>query len=111
MPFTVSSSTGQIYSGTATNNVASQVTLSSSFAVVDNTMRDKGVWIRATDASRKLTVHGMIRRGNSADGFVAQPCIDYQKQNYTYYAVSTYFNSTTLSLISQVLLIGCETVS
>ena len=88
--------------------MASQVTLSSSFAVVDNTVRDKGVWIWATEASRKITVHGMIRRGNSADGFVALPCIDYQKQNYTYYAVSTYFSSTRPSFISQVLLIGCE---
>ena len=95
---------GELYSGTATNSITSQVTLSHSFAVVDNTMRDKGVWIHAVDASRTLTVHGMIRRGNSADGFVALPCYDYQKQNYTYYAVSRHFSS----YISQVLLIGCE---
>ena len=71
---------GELYSGTATNSITSQVTLSHSFAVVDNTMRDKGVWIHAVDASRKLTVHGMIRRGNSADGFVALPCYDYQNR-------------------------------
>ena len=101
VPFTVSSSTGLIYSGIATNSVASQVTLSSSFAVVDNSMRDKGVWIRA---SRKLTVHGMNYARGTADGFVALPCHDYHQLNYTYYAVSTHFSS----LIGQVLLIGCE---
>jgi len=108
VPFTVSSSTGQIYSGTATNSVAINVTLSSSFAVVDNTVRDKGVWIRATEASKKLTVHGLNTASFTVDGFVALPCHDYQKQNYNYYAVSTYFSRNSEMLISQVLLIGCE---
>jgi len=105
--FTVSSSTGQIYSGIVTNDVAINVTLSSSFAVVSNTERDKGVWVHATDASRKLTVHCMNYETASSDGFVALPCHDYQKQNYTYYAVSTYFDRGSAHL-SQVLLTGCE---
>ena len=71
-------------------------------------MRDKGVWVCATDASRTLTVHGMNYVSNTADGFVALPCYDYQIQNFTYYAVSTHFNRTSEGLISQVLLIGCE---
>ena len=110
VPFTVSSSTGQIYSGTATNNVVRSVSLSSSFAVVDNTVRDKGVWIRAIDASKKLTVHGMNYALGTADGFVALPCHDYQKQNYTFYAVSTLYNRLpySASRLSVVLLIGCE---
>ena len=108
VPFTVSSSTGQIYSGTVTNGIARTVTLSSSFAVVDNTMRNKGVWIRATDASNELTVYGMNNASGTADGFVALPCHDYQKQNYTFYAVSTHFNRSSTQLISQVLLVGCE---
>ena len=97
VPFTVSSSTGQIYSGTATNSIAINVTLPSSFAVFNNTMRDKGVWIHAIDT---ITVYGMNYAEGTADGFVALPCYDYQKQNYTFYAVSYYQ--------SQVLLIGCE---
>ena len=112
VPFTVSSSTGQIYSDTATNSTVINVTLPSSFAVFNDTIRDGGVWVRATDVRRKLTVYGMndnIR--GSTDGFVALPCHDYQKQNYTYYAVSTYFGRTVRDpeeLISEVLLVGCE---
>ena len=68
VPFTVSSSTGQIYSGNATNNEAIDIILPSSFAVLDNTMRDKGVWVHATDASKKLTVHGMNYASCTADG-------------------------------------------
>ena len=59
VPFTVSSSTGQIYSDTATNSIVINVTLSSSFAVLNDTVRDGGVWVRATDVRRKLTVYGM----------------------------------------------------
>ena len=106
VPFTVSSNTGQIYSGTVTNSAARSVTLPSSFAVLNNTVRDKGVWIHATES---ITVHGMSNAAYSADGFVALPCYDFQKQNYTFYAVSTYFNNRTSSrFISQVLLVGCE---
>ena len=105
--FTVSSSSGQIYSGTATDGIARTVTLSTSFAVEDSTVRNKGVWIRATDASKTLTVHGMNNVSTTADGFVALPCHDYQKQNYTFYAVSTQFNRSSSPLVSQVLLVGC----
>ena len=108
VPFTVSSSTGLIYSGTATNTGARSVTVPSSFAVVNNTVRDKGVWIRAIDATRKLTVQGMNYVSGSTDGFVALPCYDFQIPNFTYYAVSTHFNRTTEGLTSQVLLVGCE---
>ena len=67
VPFTISSSTGQIYSGTATNSVAINVTLPSNFAVLNNTMRD---------ASKELTVHGINNNtGGSTDGFVALPCL------------------------------------
>jgi len=108
VPFTVSSSTGLIYSGIATNSVTINVTLPSSFAVVNNTVRDKGVWICATDTSRKLTVQGMNYADHTTDGFVALPCYDFQIPNFTYYAVSTHFNRTTEGLTSQVLLVGCE---
>ena len=112
--FTVSSSTGLIYSGT-TNSVAINLILLSSFAVLNNTIRDGRVWVHTTDASKELTVHGINNNaGGSTDGFVALPCHDYQKQNYTYYAVSTHFGRTINSEInaegiaSEVLLIGCE---
>ena len=110
VPFTVSSSTGQLYSGNAKNNEAIDVTLPSSFAVENNTVRNKGVWIHATDA---ITVHGMNDASNSADGFVALPCYDFQQQNYVFYAVSTHYNQTSdnssaVQLMSQVLLVGCK---
>ena len=149
--FTVSSSTGLIHSGTATNTGAINVTLPTNFVVEDNAVRDKGVWIHAADTSKKLTVHGMnillttVNESNSAngstriagatddgsgstsadeptsadgptsaygptsaDGFVALPCYDFQKQNYTFYAVSTYFTRTSERLVSQVLLLACK---
>ena len=115
VPFTVSSSTGQIYSGTATNSVAINLILPSNFEVLNNTVRDGGVWVHTTDASKVLTVHGMNNSTvGSTDGFVALPCHDYQKQNYTYYAVSTHFGRTvnseinSVGLISEVLLVGCD---
>ena len=115
VPFTVSSSTGLIYSGTATNSMAINVTLPSTFAVLNDTVRDGGVWVYATDASKELTVHGINDNiQGSTDGFVALPCHDYQKQNYTYYAVSTHFGRTINSeinaggFVSEVLLVGCE---
>ena len=83
--FIVSSSTGQIYSGTVTNSVASSVTLPSSFAVLNNTVRDKGVWVQATDV---VTVQGMNYRSGSADGFVAFFNMADKTETYTYYAVS-----------------------
>ena len=108
--FNVSSSTGQIYSGIATSSVVSQVTFSSSLAVLDNSERDKGVWIHATDT---ITVNGINNASNTADGFVALPCYDFEKQNYIFYAVSTHYNRTSdnsseVQLMSQVLLVGCE---
>ena len=60
VPFTVSSSTGQIYSGTATNSVAINVTLPSTFAVLNNTVRDGGVWVYVTDAFKELCMASMI---------------------------------------------------
>ena len=139
VPFTVSSSTGLIHSGTATNTGAINVTLPTNFAVEDNAVRDKGVWIHAADTSKKLTVHAMnillttVNESNSADGsiriagatddgsgsttadeptsadgFVALPCYDFQKQNYTFYTVSTYFTRTSERLASQVLLLACK---
>jgi len=76
VPFTISSSTGQIYSGTATNSVAINVTLPSTFAVLNDTVRDGGVWVYATDASKELTVHGVNDNiQGSTDGFVALPCL------------------------------------
>ena len=110
VPFTVSSSTGLIYSGTATNTGAINVTLPSSFAVVNNTVRDGGVWICAIDATRKLTVQGMNYAEYTTDGFVALPCYTYHKKSYTYYAVSIRFDRTpyNYSRYSVVLLVGCE---
>jgi len=82
--FTVSSSTGLIYSGTATNTGTINVTLPSSFVVINDTVRDGGVWIHATDASKELTVYAMNTiTGGSTDGFVALPCNDFQIQNLT----------------------------
>ena len=115
MSFTVSSSTGLIYSDTATNSVAINLILLSSFAVLNDTVRDGGVLVHTTDASKELTVHGINNNtGGSTDGFMALPCHDYRKQNYIYYAVSTRFGRTinleiySVGLISEVLLVGCD---
>ena len=104
VPFTVSSSTGEIYSGTVTNSMVRSVTLPSSFAVIYSDIRDKGVWIHATDANKRLTVYGMNDNSFNAEGYVALPCYNFLEQNYTYYAV-TYIAA---EYFSQVLIIGCE---
>ena len=105
--FTVSSSTDQIYSGTVTNSVASNVTLPSNFDVVNSAVRNQGVLVQATNV---ITVQGMNYRPASADGFVALPCNAYQKGIYTYYAVSIRYDRIphTYSQFSVVLLVGCE---
>jgi len=84
--------------------VTRSVILSDSFAVIDNDERDKGVWIHATDA---ITVYGMNNASGTADGFVALPGYDYQKQKCVYYAVSTYIYPSD-ALLSQVLLVGIK---
>ena len=66
------------------------------------------MWIHANNASNEISVYGMNYVSNSADGFLALPCYDYQVQNYTYYAMSGYFARTPDVLKSQVMLIGCE---
>lgn len=103
VPFTLSSSMGLIYSGIVTNSVAQYVTLPNSFAVLNNTVRDKGVWVQATDA---ITVHGMNYLSSSADGFVALPYYAYHKKTYTYYAVSI----RSISRYSVVLLVDRKSV-
>jgi len=107
--FSVRSSRGNLYSGTAYNTFFQQVTLSSSYAVSGITVRDKGVWIQATDAGKHLIVYGVNFQQYTTDGYVALPCYDYQIGSYTYYAVSTHFsNRTNDRLSSEVLLVGCE---
>ena len=104
--FSVRSSQGNLCSNTAHNNYFTQVTLPNSYAVSDITERDKGVWIRATDTSKRLIVYGV---NVQQDGFVAFPCYNYPIESYTYYAVSTPFSNTTSErLSSEVLLVGCE---
>ena len=105
--FTVSSSTGQIYYDIVTNSETRNMTLPSDFAALNNTVRDKGVLVQATNV---ITVQGMNYRSGSADGFVALPCNAYQKGTYTYYEVSIRYNRIpfTYSRFSAVLLIECE---
>ena len=107
--FYVRSSQGILYSGTAYNTNFRQVTLSVSYAVSGITVRDKGVWIQATDTSKRLIVYGLNFQQYTTDGFVALPCNNYQIASYTYYAVSTHFsNRSSGRLSSEVLLVGCE---
>ena len=107
--FSVHGSRGNLYSGTAYNNFFTRVTLPNSYTVSGITVRDKGVWIQATDTSKRLIVYGVNVQQYTTDGFVALPCYDYLIDSYTYYAVSTHFSNRTYDRISsEVLLVGCE---
>ena len=51
----------------------------------------------------------MSKDSVTAEGYVALPCYDYQKENYTFYAVSRYFDTPYYYIyLSEVLLVGCE---
>ena len=76
--------------------------------IYEESERNKGVLVRATDPTKLLTVYGINDADMSADMFLALPCHRYPVENYKYFV----FSANTLSLSgvfqSRFLIVACE---
>ena len=90
------------FTGVASNNVTTRVTLPLSIRVFSNsiTERNKGIRVKAEEEKR-IVVYGLNFCGTSSDSFVALPCDQLPVLVYEYYAVS--YGSG-----SSALLVGCS---
>ena len=100
--FTVETLMGFSFTGVATNNVTTQVTLPSDIQVFfDNiTERNKGIRVKAEE-ERRIVVYGLNFHVGTSDAFLALPCDQLPVAEYEYYAVSYGF-------VSRALLVGCS---
>ena len=101
--FTVNA-TGFSYSGVATQNSSTNVTLPSSLQVRNDSAseRNKGIYVKA-EGDKKIVVYGLSYHVFTSDAFLALPCSRLPIDEYEYYAV-TY---TPLSQ-SSILIVACE---
>ena len=103
--FTVETLTGFSFTGVATNNATTQVTLPSDIQVnTNNITEQKGIRVIAED-ERRIAVYGLNFHEFSSDAFLALPCDQLPVSEYEYYAVSYGTQSTRTS---RVLLVGCS---
>ena len=102
--FTVNA-TGFSYSGIATRNSSTSVTLPNSLQVRDVSERNKGIYIKA-EGDRKITVYGLNYRTATTDAFLALPCKYLPIDEYEYYAVTYPLSST--DFLSTILIVACE---
>ena len=101
--FTVNA-TGFNYSGIATQNSSTQVTLPNSLQVRGTNERNKGIYIKA-EGSKNIIIYGLSYRHTSADTFLALPCRHLPIDEYEYYPV-TY--TQFLQYQSAILIVACE---
>ena len=104
--FTVNA-TGFSYSGIATQNSSTNVTLPSSLQVRNESERNKGIYVKAEE-DRKIIVFGLnsLETGGSTDIFLALPCNHLPIDEYEYYAVT--YPTTHMVLNIAILIVGCE---
>ena len=100
--FTVETLMGFSFTGVATNNVTTRVTLPSDIQVFSEsiTERNKGIRVKAEE-ERRIIVYGLNFHPASSDAFLALPCDQLPVAEYEYYAIS--YGSR-----SRVLLVGCS---
>ena len=105
--FTVETLMGFSFTGVATNNATTRVTLPSNFQVFSNSIseRNKGIRVRAEEG-RRIVVYGLNFHPGSSDAFVALPCNRLAVTEYEYYVIS--FLPLLTILPSTFLLVGCE---
>ena len=105
--FDIETLTGFSFSGVATNNATTRVTLPSDLQVFSNSTleRNKGIRVRAEEG-RRIVVYGLNFFSTTSDAFVALPCDRLPVDEYEYYAIS--YTPTLAILPSTVLLVGCE---
>ena len=99
--FTVNA-TGFNYSGIATHNSSTNVTLPNSLQVIDagTSERNKGIYVKA-EGDRKIVVYGLNYMMFTTDAFLALPCSRLPIDEYEYYVV-TYSTGAT------ILIVVCE---
>ena len=105
--FTVETLMGFSFTGVATNNATTRVTLPSNFQVFTNSIseRNKGIRVRAEE-DRKIVVYGLNFQQVSSDAFVALPCNRLPFTEYEYYVIS--YLPLHFIFPSTYLLVGCE---
>ena len=94
--FTVNT-TGFHYSGIATHNSSTNVTLPSSLQVSDDSERNKGIYVKA-EGDKKIVVYGLNYHEFTTDAFLALPCSRLPVDEYEYYAAT----------IGMILIVACE---
>lgn len=76
--------------------------------IYEESERNKGVHVRATDPTKLLTVYGINDAAVSTDMFLALPCHLYPVENYRYFV----FSANTISFLgtfrSRFLIVACE---
>ena len=99
---------GFSFTGVATNNATTRVTLPSNFQVFSNSIseRNKGIRVRAEEG-RRIVVYGLSFHPGSSDAFLALPCNRLPVSEYEYYVIS-FLPLTQFSYPSTYLLVGCE---
>ena len=105
--FTVETLMGFSFTGVATNNETTRVTLPSNFQVFSNSIleRNKGIRVRAEEG-RRIVVYGLNFQQVSSDAFVALPCNRLPVTEYEYYVIS--YLPLHFIFPSTYLLVGCE---
>ena len=102
--FTVNA-TGFSYSGIASQNSSTNVTLPNSLQVRNVSERDKGIYVKAEE-HKKIVVYGLNWYRHSTDAFLALPCNQLPVDEYEYYVV-TYPTQHAQHHIA-ILIVGCE---
>ena len=102
--FTVNA-TGFNYSGIATSNSSTIVTLPNSLQVRDASERSKGIYVKA-EGDRKIIVYGLNYEDRTTDAFLALPCNHLPVEEYEYYAVT--YPTTHVEYSSSILFVACE---
>ena len=104
--FTVNA-TGFNYSGVATHNSSTNVTLPNSLMVRndDASERDKGIYVKA-EGDKKIVVYGLNYQRFTTDAFLALPCNHLPIEEYEYYAVT--YSTGNSAQQSAILIVACE---
>ena len=101
--FTVNT-TGFTYSGIASRNSSTNVTLPRSLQVRSDSERDKGIHVKA-EGDKKIVVYGLNYREFSTDAFLAFPCNRLPVDEYEYYAV---IYDSPGNFQNTILIVACE---
>ena len=97
--------TGFSYSGKATRNPSTNVTLPNSLQVRTVSERNKGIYVKA-EGDRKITVYGLNYERSTSDAFLALPCNHLPIDEYEYLILT--YSSAYMEHLSGILIVACE---